>query len=549
MLEIIISLSGGLGLFLFGMNTMSSGIENVAGARLRSIIERLAQNKFMGLITGLIFTALIQSSSASTVMAVSFVNSGLMTLSQASGIILGANIGTTVTALIVAIKLSAVAPIFVFVGAVAYTFVKKNPMVQKIGQVILGFGILFVGISIMSDAMGSLKSVPGVLNALSAMSNPIMALLLGLVITSVVQSSSVTVSILVVMGAEGLIDLHTSMFVVLGCNMGACTSALLAALQSNKDGKRTALIHLLVNIIGAAIFFFLLLVAGDTVERIVTFFGAIGTTEGVMGRNIAWAHILTRVVQVVVCYPLMNAIIKLTYIIVPGEDKEPEENAFRLKFINTPTLPNPAVAIYLAVQEMERMAHKAFGNLNLALECLVTGDTLDLSMVFETEKYVDFLDAKISDYLVKINQTPLPIRDANRISAYFHVVNDIERIGDHANDIGHMTEELAAENISFTHEAGEELREMMKKVNRILEKSLIMFVTGDTHDMQEIKSLEDEIDEIERELQTKHITRLNEGYDSAQVGIYFSDVASALERVGDHAINIAFALVESKKIT
>lgn len=549
MLAIFFELLGGLGLFLFGMNVMSSGIENVAGARLRSIIEKLAQNRFMGLLTGLAFTALIQSSSAATVMAVSFVNSGLMTLSQASGIILGANIGTTVTALIVAIKLSAIAPLFVFVGAVAYTFIKKHPMVNKIGQVILGFGVLFVGISVMSDAMGTLKSMPSVIEGLSVVANPLIGLLVGLVVTSVVQSSSVTVSILVVMGAEGLLDLRACMFVILGCNIGACTSALLAGISGNKDAKRASLIHLIVNIIGTVVVYFTLVFAGDAFENVVRFLGGLGPEAGMLGRNIAWAHIFIKVIQVMLCYPFMDAIIKLTYLIVPGEDREPEENAYRLKFINSSTLPNPAVATYLAVQEMERMAHKSFGNLNLALECLISSDTEDLSMVFDTEKYVDYLDRNISDYLVKINQTPLPIKEANRIAAYFHVVNDIERIGDHANDIGHMTEKLADENISFTAEAGEELHGMMRKVNEILEKSLIMFVTGDTKDMEDIKLLEDEIDRMERELQAKHMLRLNEGYDSAQVGIYFSDVASALERVGDHAINIAFALVEAKKIT
>ena len=547
MIAIIIELLGGLGLFIFGMNLMSSGIERAAGSGLRSIVEKLAKNKFMGLITGLIFTAVIQSSSAATVMVVSFVNSGLMTLAEASGIILGANIGTTVTALLVALKLSAIAPLFVFAGAVMYNFIKE-PVTEKMGQILLGFGILFVGISTMSSAMGTLKDTPVVIETLSHFTNPVLGILMGLVITSVVQSSSVTVSILVVMASQGLIDLRISMFVILGCNIGACTSAVLASLSGNKNSKRSALIHLLFNIFGTILMFVLLLLFGDFIEHIITTLSGGGTDPGSLGRNIAFAHLTFKVFQVIVFYPFMDLIIKLTYVLVRGEESDEKvAGTFRLKYIGDHAIPNPTVAIYLAVEEMERMARKAFGSLNLAVTCLMDNNTEDVNMVHETEEYIDYLDENISDYLVKINRDTLPLPDANRIAAYFHVVNDIERIGDHADNIANIVTELSEGELSLSDESKSELKDMMKLVNTILEKSLYMFVTGDTAEMQIVADIEDRIDVMERDLQSKHIKRLNEGKCSAQVGIYFSDIVSALERVSDHAINIAFALVESKK--
>jgi phosphate:Na+ symporter len=294
--------------------------------------------------------------------------------------------------------------------------------------------------------------------------------------------------------------------------------------------------------------FVLLLLFGDFIEHIITTLSGGGTDPGSLGRNIAFAHLTFKVFQVIVFYPFMDLIIKLTYVLVRGEESDEKvAGTFRLKYIGDHAIPNPTVAIYLAVEEMERMARKAFGSLNLAVTCLMDNNTEDVNMVHETEEYIDYLDENISDYLVKINRDTLPLPDANRIAAYFHVVNDIERIGDHADNIAKIVTELSEEELSLSDESKSELKDMMKLVNTILEKSLYMFVTGDTAEMKTVADIEDEIDVMERDLQSKHIKRLNEGKCSAQVGIYFSDIVSALERVSDHAINIAFALVESKK--
>lgn len=544
---VAIELMGGLGLFIYGMNLMSRGIEKVAGNRLRKILEAFTKNKFLGLVVGCFFTAVIQSSSAATVMVVSFVNSGLMKLTEACGIILGANIGTTVTALLVSFKLSAIAPIFVFAGAIMINFI-KNPTVRKSGDIVMGFGVLFVGISSMSSAMGTLSDNQAVIDFLANFTNPFLGMILGLVITSVVQSSSVTVSILVVMAAQGLVDLRVCMFVILGCNIGACTSAVLASIGNSKNAKRAALIHLLFNVFGTILMFVLLLIFGDFIENIVRAFA--GHTPD-LGRNVALTHFLFKVFQVIVFYPFMNLIIKLTYVLVPGKDTVGTDNSnFSLRYITAGhSLPNPAVAMYLAVQEMERMAKMAMDNLNLAVDCLLTDDEEKSKKVFETEKYIDFLDEQISDYLVKINQNTLPIADSNLLAAYFHVVNDIERIGDHADSIAEIIPQMYEADVQMSESSKKELADMMVLVNQILYESLDMFVTGNTTKMQEINELEDKIDLMERNLQNAHIYRLNQGKCSAQAGIYFSDVVSGLERVGDHAINIAFALVEAKNHT
>ena len=544
MFVILVSLIGGLGLFIYGMNLMSRGIERVAGNKLRDILKKFTRNRFFGLVVGTFFTAVIQSSSAATVMVVSFVNSGLMTLAEASGVIMGANIGTTVTAMLVAFRLGAIAPIFVFLGAIMSNYIKR-PTIRKSGDIVLGFGILFLGISSMSEAMSLLKEVPAVANVLKGFTNPFIGLLLGLAITSIVQSSSVTVSILVVMASQGLVDLHICLYVILGCNIGACTSALISGLNGSKNAKRAALIHLLFNIFGSILLFALIALFGEYIERFIVTVSGGNSDAGSLGRNIAMAHFLFKVFMVIVFYPFMNWIIRLTYVLVPGDDEEGNEGQLVTRFISN-AFPNPAIAVYLAVQEIYRMAHMAKDNLNLAMSCLYSSDAEKVRAVEDTELYIDFLNIKISDYLVKINQNTLPLADAGRISGYFHVVSDIERIGDYADNIREYTIQMSENNVSFSDESIAELKQMMEKVNLMIDEALEMFgeKENDVH-MEEIRRLEDEVDAMEQSLQQSHIDRLNQGLCTAEAGIFFSDTVSALERIADHSINIAFAVSES----
>lgn len=428
--SIILSMAGGLGLFLYGMRIMSDSIEKVAGARLRGILERLTTNRFMGILVGVFFTALVQSSSACTVMVVSFVNSGLMTLTQAAGVILGANIGTTVTALLVSFKLEKAAPVILLVGVLVLMFVKKQK-ISRWGEAIIGFGILFMGLSSMSGAMSGMKDSPEVLHMFASLQSPVMAVLLGTLLTAVIQSSSVTVSILVLLANQGMMGLDICVFTILGCNIGSCATAMIASLSGKKDAKRAAAIHLIFNIIGTIIVFVILEMAVNPLVAVLT-----GLTGNNPGRVVAYAHISIKTFQVLLLMPFIKQIVKLTYLLVPGDDKKiGYRDSYQLKYIGEKMVLNPATAMVEVIKELDRMGSLADENLNRAMNALITLDREEIEEVYEVEKNIDFLSHAITNYLVKVNQTTLPIEDLKSIGALFHVVNDIERIGDHAENI------------------------------------------------------------------------------------------------------------------
>lgn len=539
---ILLGLAGGLGLFLFGMSLMSEGIEKAAGAKLRSILEMFTKNRFLGMIVGVVFTGIIQSSSACTVMVVSFVNTGLMNLYQAAGVIFGANIGTTVTSQLVSFNLSKVAPVFVLVGIIVVMFV-KNELVKKIGDIVLGFGVLFMGLSLMSDAMGTMKESQVIVNALAGLDNPILAVLLGTVVTAVIQSSSVTVSILLLMANQGLLTLNIVIYIILGCNIGACASAMIASLNGKKDAKRAALIHLLFNIIGTIVLFVIMQLAGNVVIDGIMSFSADN------GRFVANAHTLIKVFQVIVLFPFSSLIVKLTYLFVPGEDKKVGyRDSYTLKYIGDKVVFNPATAVVEVIKEIERMGDLASENLNRAMNALITLDEEDINEVYEVEKNINFLNHAITDYLVKINQANLPIEDLRSIGGLFHVVNDIERIGDHAENVADNAKTRIEKNLTFSKEAQGEMNMMLERVNTIIRYSIEMFAQSKYEHMDDIIRLEEEIDVLERKLQQAHIDRLTRNECTPDAGMLFSDIISGLERVGDHATNIAFAIKNAEEI-
>ena len=535
-LSIILSMAGGLGLFLYGMRIMSDSIEKVAGARLRGILERLTTNRFTGMLVGVLFTAVIQSSSACTVMVVSFVNSGLMTLTQAAGVIFGSNIGTTVTALLVSFKLEKAAPVILLAGVLIVMFVKKQKINQW-GEVIVGFGVLFMGLSAMSGAMSGMKDSPMVLQMFASLQSPLLAVLLGTVLTAVIQSSSVTVSIMVLLANQGLLGMDIGLFIILGCNIGACTSAVLASLNGKKDAKRAAAIHLVFNVIGMAIFYVVFSLATDRVVEILTVMAG-----GDPGRMVAYAHMLIKIIQVIIMMPFVKQIVKLTYLLVPGDDKKiGYRDSYQLKYIGEKVVLNPATAVVEVIKELDRMGSLADENLNRAMNALITLDQEEINEVYEVEKNIDFLSHAITNHLVKINQTTLPIEDLKSIGALFHVVNDIERIGDHAENIVDAAVQREKTGVSFSKTAQRELGEMMDMVNTILRFSFEMFVKSTDEHEEDIRHLEEAIDEKEKELQQRHIERLSSNECTPEAGAMFSDIVSGLERVADHATNIAFA--------
>ena len=535
---IVLSMIGGLGLFLYGMKLMSDGLEKAAGAKLRGILEFFTKNRLMGTLVGIVFCAIIQSSSATTVMVVSFVNSGLMNLYQAVGVIMGANIGTTVTSQLVAFNLSEIAPLFLMAGVIMVMFCKK-PVVTKIGEVILGFGVLFMGLSIMSSSMSTLKDSPLIVNALSTLSNRFLAVFVGFLLTAIIQSSSVTVSILLLMAQQGLLELGICFYVILGCNIGACTSALLASLSGKKDAKRAAMIHFLFNVFGTILMVVILSAAGDWVEALI-----VGISGGNVGRCVANAHTLFKVFQVIVLFPFAGWIVKATYLVVPGDDRKDSREGYELAYIGSKNIFSPATAVVEVTKELERMADMAAQNLNRGMNCLITLDEEDIAEVYRVEKYVDYLNHAITDYLVKINQMTIPVDDAKSIGGLFHVVNDIERIGDHAENMADAARMRMEDNVSFSKPAQREMGEMLDMVLTILSYSIDMFSHNNREHLEEILELENNIDDMEKKLQQSHVERLTRNECTPEAGMIFSDIVSGLERVADHATNIAFSILD-----
>lgn len=538
-IEIAFSLLGGLGLFLYGMTMMSEGLEKVAGAKMRSVLEFFTKNRFVGMLVGLVFTAIIQSSSATTVMVVSFVNAGLMNLMQAAGVIMGANIGTTMTSQLIAFNLSAVAPLFVIAGVLMMMMAKKTG-VKRIGEVVLGFGILFMGLSTMSGAMSTLKESAYIADLLSSLTNHYLAVLVGFLVTAVLQSSSATVGIVLLLASQGLLELPICFFIIMGCNMGSCVSALIASFGGKADAKRAAWIHFLFNIIGTAI---LMVIFSVALEPITALIQRISGDN--MARCVANAHTLIKVSEVVMLFPFIQWIVKLTYKIVPGEESKPEEEC-QLVYIGKQNVFSPTTIVLEVTKELERMGNMACTNLTRAMNALVTLEEEDIQEVYEVEKNINYLNNAITDYLVSLNQTSLPIDDAKTIGGLFHVVNDIERIGDHAENVADAAMNRKEKNIVISQAAQRELSTMLDQVIKITTYALDMFSHNDKKHMQEILDLENQIDDLERKLQQSHVDRLTRNECTPAAGMIFSDIVSGLERVADHATNIAFSILEEE---
>ena len=541
-MSVIVSLMGGLGFFLYGMKLMSEGLQKVAGSKMRSILEVFTKNRVIGLLVGIFFTALIQSSNATTVMVVSFVNSGLMKLAQAPGIILGANIGTTVTGQLIAFDLADIAPLFVIIGVLMVMFVKNNLTISRLGEVILGFGILFMGISGISGALNEAKEIPAVVNALGSLTNPFLAFLVGWVATAILQSNSATVGIIMLLAREGLMGLPICLFMMLGCNIGCTMSAILASFGCKKDAKRAACVHLLFNISGTIVCSIIFLLFGN---QVVDFFMGISGNEA--GRMIANANSIIKVCQVLLMLPFTPLLVKATYFIIRGNDEE--DKKFELAYISSKHAMSPTTAVLQAVREMERMAQMAETNLIRAMNTLVTRDQKEIDEVYRVEVYrveenINFLNKEITNYLVHLNQASLPTSDVMRIGALFHVVNDIERIGDHAENVADSAVQMTNDNVTFSKQGELDLSEMLDMVLKILDESIEMFAKNDLQHLQEIIDIENSIDQEERDLQQKHVERLTRNECTPEAGMIFSDLVSGLERVADHATNIAFSILD-----
>lgn len=507
---------------------------------MRSFLDFFTKNRFIGMLFGMLFCAIVQSSSATTVMVVSFVNAGLMNLVQAAGVIMGANVGTTITSQLVAFNLSQAAPVFLMLGVIITMFCKNNK-VKQIGEVVLGFGVLFMGLSLMSGSMEGMKESPFVVNLLHGINNPFLGIIIGFIITAIIQSSSVTVSIVLLMAQQGLLPLWICFYIILGCNIGSCTTALLASISGNKDAKRAAMIHFLFNVMGTIVIAAILLLGESWVEA-----GIRGISGDNIGRCVANAHTFFKVFQVIILFPFAKWIVKLTYFFVPDKAGKEKQEGFQLEYIGPSSVFSPNTAVVEVTKELERMGHIAVENLIKAVNVLIKPEDKIIEEVYETEQQINYMNHAITDYLVKISQSTLPIDDMKNIGGLFHVVNDIERIGDHAENAADSAILSKEKKISFSKESEEELLEMLNRVIKITNYSIDMFSNNSKEHLQEILDLENGIDQMERDLQEAHVERLKKGQCRQEAGMIFSDIISGLERVADHATNIAFSILDEK---
>lgn len=528
-------LAGGLGLFLYGMNYLGEGLERAAGDKMRKLLETLTRNRLMGVLVGTIVTVIIQSSSAVTVMVVGFVNAGLMDLSQALGVILGANIGTTITAQIIALKLTKIAPALVLVGVICTMFFGKRRGAQRAGQILIGLGVLFVGLELMSESMAPLRTDERFISFLVHFKNPILGLLAGLLVTMVIQSSSASIAILQALAMQGLVTLDGSIYILLGMNIGTCVTAMLACVGTSKNAKRAATMHLVMKIIGAAVFMLVMLFVPfvDWVQRLAP-------TDVVL--QIAYAHTIFNIFTTVIMLPFGKQIIWLVKRLVPGKDEH--EAIQQLQFMDTRFLDTPPVAVAQLLKEVNRMAEMARKNLSAAMNAFLSQDYRALEQVSKTEESIDFLSRELTGFLVKLSGSALSPKDAQTVASLYHVINDVERIGDHAENLMEFAQQRIDAKLSFSDQALDELRQLHSKVDSLLGDAITCFRERDKRLPPLVEPKEQEIDDLEMALRNKHIERLQNGMCSVRSGALFLDIIHNLERVGDHATNVAYSILE-----
>ena len=529
----ILGLLGGLALFLYGMQMMSNGLESVAGNKMKDILEKLTSNRFLGIIVGALITAVIQSSSATTVMVVGFVNSGMMTLNQAVWIIMGANIGTTITGQLIALDVGALAPLIAFIGVAIVVF-SKNEKVQFVGEIIAGLGILFVGMNMMGDSMIPLREYPPFINLMTRFSNPLIGIIAGMIFTAVIQSSSASVGILQALALSGVISFHDAAFVLFGQNIGTCITAVLASIGTKTNAKRATVIHLMFNIFGSILFTFI-----SMLTPFVSWVEALSPGNTVA--QIANVHTIFNIVTTLILLPVGTYMAKLAVLILPEEKEETiEERGLKhIKvFENSYSVGNEALALSELEQEVDRMRGMVAQNIEESYDAVLTGNLGAWDSLKEREEYIDYLNAEISKYIVRQMSGEKSVAGSKSMSSYYIIVGNIERIGDHAMNILGYAKNLNEWGIHLSQEALEEVRQMKK----ICEKALadISMHNGSRKEfLEKAARNEQKIDDLEEMYLKKQIERMKSGSCNAEAGILFSELLTDFERIGDHVLNIA----------
>lgn len=531
----ILALLGGLALFLYGMQMMSGGLEAAAGNKMKQILERLTANRFLGVVVGALITAVIQSSSATTVMVVGFVNSGMMTLQQAVWIIMGANIGTTITGQLIALDVGMMAPLFAFFGVSMVVFL-KNPKAHHYGEIIAGLGVLFIGMGMMSDAMKPLREVPEFVNLMTRFSNPVIGIGVGALFTAVIQSSSASVGILQSLASNGLIGLGDAVFVLFGQNIGTCITAVLAAIGTSKNAKRTTIIHLTFNVIGTTIFTIVCLLFPLT--TLVESF-----TPGNVPAQIANMHTLFNIVTTLLLLPVGQYLAKFAEKIMPDSKLEAQEESI-LAFTNDEFMRNNLQlgfsAVYLKKlgEEIGRMLHITKNNVDLCFQAIIDKDLEVVEKADETEETIDLMNKELGRYISKILIHDKTGQDIEAIEEYFRVIGNIERIGDHAVNIGGYVLVMEKNGVTFSEDAQKELHKMKEICQKAM--NLLENVDDDAAKwLSRIAALEQQMDDMTVNYRNNHIERMKQGLCSEQGCILFSELLTDFERMGDHMLNIA----------
>lgn len=528
----ILSLCGGLALFLYGMHMMSSGLEAAAGDRMKQMLEKLTSNTIMGVVIGTVITALIQSSSATTVMLVGFVNSGIMDLSQTVGIIMGANIGATMNGVLLAVGIGDIAPAFAFIGVCLIQFTKDEKK-NHIGEIIAGLGILFIGMNMMSSSMSALRNSPTFIGFLSSCSNPILAILVGTVFTALIQSSSASVGILQALAVSGVVDLHTGIYLMFGFTIGTCITAAIASIGTTANAKRTTVIHFLFNVIGTVIFviFCQTMPVVDWIIRL---------TPNSPASQVANAHVIFKVVTTLILLPFSKQLVNLSVILIKDkkEDKRPTLME-RAKLTAGYSMGTSAIIIRNIRDEINYMYDIAKKNVELSYDAVINNSSENMKVIRENEDHLDELNASISEYISNVLSIPMSQQDSDIITGYFRIVGNIERIGDHADNFAGYSRFFISRGLTMSDAAVDEVRHM-----KSLTVDTMEFLEGDRREdagtmLINVSRGEQDIDDMTDEYRNRQMDRMRNGVCTAEVSVIYSEMLTDFERIGDHLLNIA----------
>lgn len=535
-ISILLGVVAGLGLFLYGMNLMGSGLQKAAGDRLKKIIELLTNNRFVAVLVGIFVTSVIQSSSATTVMVVGFVNAGIMQLTQAIGVIMGANIGTTITAQLISFNLGAYAPIAVGIG-VAMLMLSNSEKTKNYAEVLIGFGILFVGMDYMKEALYPLREIQAFSDMMVSFShNPLLGILMGFSLTLLVQSSSASMGILLALASQGMIPFEAALPILYGENIGTCTTALISSIGASKNAQRAALMHLIFNIVGTVMFALILHIP---ITRIVVAIDPIN-----IQRQIANAHTIFNITNVIIQFPFAGLIVKAVERIIP--EGEPIEELKMTKYIDLRMLSTPSIALKNTIKECLHMGLVAKSSLETSMDAIFYKSKDDVFKTFDIEKKINQLERDIMSYLIQLSNSKISGEDRRIVDELFNTINDIERVGDHADNIAELAMYVIEKDLEFSEESKKDIQTMYGKVMSAYELALQSIKEGSFELANEALKMEDQVDIIEKSCRSGHIYRLNNNTCNPESGIIFLDLLSNLERISDHASNIARAVIDAK---